>query len=95
MKNHYKKAPTSTSVGALGWKGFKDAERAPLHKEPEVPFYRIFSHPYSRIRSGSFRVTSQAPAAVLQTALVTCSSERKLNASPHTLYFSKMALIST
>ena len=40
----------------------------------------------SRVRSRSFLVTSQVSIAVLQTALVTCSSERKLTALPLTLY---------
>ncbi len=77
--------------------GFGRAEVAPLHKDPskafsllwlfapEVHFYPRSLAPYSWVRSGNFRVTSQVFAAVFQTALATCSSERKLSASPHTL----------
>ena len=42
--------------------------------------------PFSRARLGRLGVISQVSAAVCKTALRTCSSERKLNAHPHTLF---------
>ena len=72
----YKKRPQPSSVGDAFYIVYLSIKLGKLNAS---------LHTLSRACRGRSFSTSQVSAAVFQTALVTCSSERMLNALPHTL----------